>query len=94
MQRRGNSVPSTCGYTLRSRRGAKVESRATNEKKTQQGGPVRARGIREHQYSSYIEKQAISAGRKTRSRSGQQQYCQERTEEANSRRSQSFEVLV
>ncbi|GFW56257.1 retrovirus-related Pol polyprotein from transposon 17.6 [Trichonephila clavipes] len=44
-------MPSTSGYNLRPRRGAKVESRPTNEKRTQQGGPVRARGRREHQYS-------------------------------------------
>ncbi|GFW76941.1 hypothetical protein TNCV_2030461 [Trichonephila clavipes] len=41
-------MPSTSGYNLRPRRGAKVESRPTNEKRTQQGGPVRVRGNREH----------------------------------------------
>ncbi|GFY25668.1 uncharacterized protein TNCV_2487881 [Trichonephila clavipes] len=67
-------IPSTSGYNLRPRRGAKVESRPTNEKRTQQGGSVRIRGSREYQYSPYIEEQARSAGQKTRSRSGQQQH--------------------
>ncbi|GFT40389.1 hypothetical protein TNCV_3115641 [Trichonephila clavipes] len=57
-------------------------------------GPVRFRGSREHQYSPYIEEQARSASRKTRSRSGQQQYCQERKGGTNMRQSQSLEVLV
>ncbi|GFS72111.1 uncharacterized protein TNCV_3903971 [Trichonephila clavipes] len=87
-------MPSTSGYNLRPRRGAKVESRPTNEKKTQQGGPVRARGSREHQYSPYIEEQARSAGRKTRNRSGQLHHCQERKGGTNSRRSQSLEALL
>ncbi|GFW45825.1 uncharacterized protein TNCV_4495451 [Trichonephila clavipes] len=87
-------MPSTSGYNLRPRRGAKVESRPTNEKRTQQGGPVQARGSREHQYCPYIEEQARSAGRKTRSRSCQQQHCQERKGGANSRWSQSLEVQV
>ncbi|GFW01773.1 uncharacterized protein TNCV_1232731 [Trichonephila clavipes] len=39
-------MPSTSGYNLRPRRGAKVDSRPTNEKRTQQGEPVRARGSR------------------------------------------------
>ncbi|GFV45631.1 uncharacterized protein TNCV_326231 [Trichonephila clavipes] len=87
-------MPNTSGYNLRSRRGAKVESRPTNEMRTQHGGPVRARGSLEHQYSPYIEEQARSAGRKSRSRSGQQQHCQERKGGTNSRRSQSLELLV
>ncbi|GFV06642.1 hypothetical protein TNCV_2949641 [Trichonephila clavipes] len=53
-------MPCTSGYNLRPRRGAKVESQPTNEKRTQQGEPVRARGSREHQYSPYIEEQAKS----------------------------------
>ncbi|GFX19984.1 uncharacterized protein TNCV_1435441 [Trichonephila clavipes] len=42
---RGDEIvmPSTSEYNLRPRRGAKVESRLTNEMRTQQGGPVRAR---------------------------------------------------
>ncbi|GFW03839.1 hypothetical protein TNCV_2049551 [Trichonephila clavipes] len=71
-------MPNTSGYNLRPRRGAKVESRPTNEKRTQQGGPVRVRGSREHQYSPFIGEQARSEGRKTRSRCGQQHHCQER----------------
>ncbi|GFW85285.1 transposable element Tcb2 transposase [Trichonephila clavipes] len=47
-------MPSTSGYNLRPKRRAKVESQSTNEKRTQQGGPVRVRGSREHQYSPYI----------------------------------------
>ncbi|GFW26827.1 hypothetical protein TNCV_1376701 [Trichonephila clavipes] len=46
---------------LRLRRGVKVESRTTNEKKTQQGGPARARESRENQYRPYIEEQLRSA---------------------------------
>ncbi|GFW37800.1 uncharacterized protein TNCV_4630051 [Trichonephila clavipes] len=41
-------MPSTSGCNLQPRRGAKVESRPTNMKKTQQGEPVRSRGSREH----------------------------------------------
>ncbi|GFX53580.1 uncharacterized protein TNCV_2326951 [Trichonephila clavipes] len=50
---RGDEIvmPSTSGYSLRPKRGAKVEFLSTNEKRTEQGGPVRARGSREHQYS-------------------------------------------
>ncbi|GFX88830.1 hypothetical protein TNCV_2575371 [Trichonephila clavipes] len=79
---------------FQTKKSSKVESRPTNEKKTQQGGPVRARGSREPQYSPYIIEQARSAGRKTRSRSGEQQNGQERKGGTNSRRSQSLEVLV
>ncbi|GFV11656.1 uncharacterized protein TNCV_976451 [Trichonephila clavipes] len=93
-QNRGNSDASTSGCNFRPRRGAKVESRPTNEKRTQQGGLVRVGGSREQQYSPYIEEQARSAGRMTRSRNGQQQYCQERKGETNMGRSQSLEVLV
>ncbi|GFS53496.1 hypothetical protein TNCV_4935541 [Trichonephila clavipes] len=71
-------IPSTSGYNLSPRRGVKVGSRLTNEMSTQQGGPVRARKSREHHYSPYIEKQARSSSKKTRSRSSQQQNCQER----------------
>ncbi|GFU97132.1 uncharacterized protein TNCV_4642251 [Trichonephila clavipes] len=86
-------MPSTSGYSLTPRRGAKVEFRPTNEKRTQQRGPVRARS-REHQYSPYIEEKARSSSRNTRIRSGQQQHCQERKGGANSNRSISLEVLV
>ncbi|GFY56588.1 hypothetical protein TNIN_303531 [Trichonephila inaurata madagascariensis] len=87
-------MPSTSGYNLRPRRGAKVECRPSNEKRTQQGGPVRSRGSREQQYSPYAKEQRRSDGRSTRSRRGQQQHCQERTKGANSQRFQSLEVLV
>ncbi|GFY57175.1 hypothetical protein TNIN_4001 [Trichonephila inaurata madagascariensis] len=47
-------MPNTSGYNLRPRRGPKVESRPANEKRTQQGGPVRSRGSREkQQYRPY-----------------------------------------
>ncbi|GFW20873.1 uncharacterized protein TNCV_1050941 [Trichonephila clavipes] len=46
-------MSSTSGYNLRPRTEAKVESQPTNEKRTQQEGPVRARGSQEHQYSPY-----------------------------------------
>ncbi|GFW68237.1 uncharacterized protein TNCV_1881171 [Trichonephila clavipes] len=85
---------STSGYNLRPRRGAKLESRPTNEMRTQQGGPVRARRSREHHYSPYIKEQARSSSKNTRSRSSQQQNCQERKGGANSNRSISLEVLV
>ncbi|GFS73305.1 uncharacterized protein TNCV_4711861 [Trichonephila clavipes] len=72
-------MPSTSGYNLRPRRGSKVESRPANEKRTQQGGPVRSRGSREKQhYRLYAEEQRRSSSRNTRSRSGQQQHGQER----------------
>ncbi|GFS30665.1 uncharacterized protein TNIN_435701 [Trichonephila inaurata madagascariensis] len=87
-------MPSTSGYNLRPRRGAKVESQPSSEKRTQQGGPVRSRGSREHQYCPYAGEQIWSGGRSTRSRRGQQQHCHERTGGANSRKSQSLEVLV
>ncbi|GFU15826.1 hypothetical protein TNCV_2367771 [Trichonephila clavipes] len=87
-------MPSTSCYNLRPRRGAKKEYRPSNEKRTQQRGPVRSRGNREQQYSPYDEEQRRSDGRSTRSRRGQQQRCQERTGGANSQRSQSLEVLV
>ncbi|GFY55640.1 hypothetical protein TNIN_424231 [Trichonephila inaurata madagascariensis] len=86
-------MPRTSGYNLRPRRGAKVESRPSKEKRKQQRGPVRSKENREQQYSPYAEEQRRSGGRSTRSRS-QQQHCQERTGGANSRRSQSLEVLV
>ncbi|GFW75685.1 uncharacterized protein TNCV_4428681 [Trichonephila clavipes] len=71
-RRRGDEIvmPNTSGYNLRLRRGAKAESRPTNEKRTQEEGRVRASG------------------------SGQQQHCQEKKEGANSKRSQSLEVLL
>ncbi|GFX06138.1 uncharacterized protein TNCV_641851 [Trichonephila clavipes] len=87
-------MPSTSGYNLRPRRGSKVESRPTNEKKTQQGGPVRVKRSRDHQYSTYSEEQARSSSRNTRSRISKQQNCQKRKGEANCNRSISLEVLV
>ncbi|GFU24958.1 uncharacterized protein TNCV_340031 [Trichonephila clavipes] len=87
-------MPSTSGYNLRPRRGTKVESLPTNEKRIQQGGPVRVRRSRDHQYRPYIEEQAKSSSRNTRSRSSQQQNCQKRKGEANSNTSISLEVLV
>ncbi|GFV09752.1 uncharacterized protein TNCV_2598071 [Trichonephila clavipes] len=87
-------MPSTSGYNLRPSRGVKGMSRPTNEKMTQQGGPVGDRRIREHQYNPYIEEQAISSSRNTRSRSVQQQHCQERRGGANSNKSISLEVPV
>ncbi|GFY47369.1 hypothetical protein TNIN_182481 [Trichonephila inaurata madagascariensis] len=87
-------MPSTSGYNLRPRRGAKVESRLANEKRTQRGGPVRSRGSREkQQYRPYTEEQR-SSSRNTRSRSGQQQHCLGRKGGANSNRYLSLEVLV
>ncbi|GFY65728.1 hypothetical protein TNIN_286831 [Trichonephila inaurata madagascariensis] len=45
-------MPSTSGYNLRPRGGAKVKSRSANEKRTQQGGPVRSSRSRgKKQYS-------------------------------------------
>ncbi|GFS51094.1 hypothetical protein TNIN_42731 [Trichonephila inaurata madagascariensis] len=51
-------MPSTSGYNLRPRGGVKVESQPANEKRTQQGGPVRSRRNRgKQQYSPYAEEQ-------------------------------------
>ncbi|GFW02151.1 uncharacterized protein TNCV_4144171 [Trichonephila clavipes] len=85
-------MPSTSEYTLRPI-GAKGEYRPTNKNKPQQGGPVQVRS-RDHQYSLYIEEQARSSSRNTRSRRSQQQNCQKRKGGANSNRSISLEVLV
>ncbi|GFU25409.1 hypothetical protein TNCV_1488661 [Trichonephila clavipes] len=88
-------MPSTSGYNLRARRGTKVESLPTNEKRIQQGGPVRVRRSRDHQYRPYIEEQAKSSSRNTSSRSSQQQNCQNRKGEANTNTSciVSFYIL-
>ncbi|GFT16775.1 uncharacterized protein TNCV_1333861 [Trichonephila clavipes] len=86
-------MPSTSGFNLRRKRGAKVESRPTNEMRTQQEEPVRARKSQEHQYSPYIEEQARSSSKNTRSKSSQQQNCQEGKGGSNSNRSISLEVL-
>ncbi|GFY54301.1 hypothetical protein TNIN_496561 [Trichonephila inaurata madagascariensis] len=88
-------MPSTSGYNLRPKEGAKVKPRPANEKMTQQGGPVQTRRSREkQQYSPYAEEQRRSSSINTRSRRGQQQHCQERTRGAISHRSHSLEVLV
>ncbi|GFT98784.1 uncharacterized protein TNCV_3792251 [Trichonephila clavipes] len=87
-------MPSTSGYNLRPRRGAKGESQPTIEMRTQQGRPVQARRSREHQYSPYIEEQARPSTKNTRRRSSQQQNCQERKGGVNSNRSIFLEVLV
>ncbi|GFT08641.1 uncharacterized protein TNCV_662121 [Trichonephila clavipes] len=79
--------------TSRPRKGAKVESRPTIEMKTQQGGPVRTRKSREKHYNPYIEEQARSGSKNTRT-GGQQQKCQKKKGGANSNRSISLEVLV
>ncbi|GFX51004.1 hypothetical protein TNCV_2733551 [Trichonephila clavipes] len=86
-------MPNTSGYNLRSRRGAKVESLPANEKRIQQGGPVRFIGSRaKQQYRPYAEEQRRSNSRNIRSRSGQQQHVEERKGGANSNRSLSLEV--
>ncbi|GFY24981.1 hypothetical protein TNCV_2691721 [Trichonephila clavipes] len=54
------------------KRGKSGESRPTFEKRTQQGGPVRARKSRENHFSPYIEEQARSSSKNT-GRSSQQQ---------------------
>ncbi|GFW08300.1 hypothetical protein TNCV_1656151 [Trichonephila clavipes] len=88
-------IPSTSSYNLRPRGGAKVKSRPANEKRTQQGGPVRSRrSIEKQQYSPNSKEQKRSSSRNTRSRRGQQQHCQERTRGAISQISHSLEVLV
>ncbi|GFS70222.1 uncharacterized protein TNCV_1067231 [Trichonephila clavipes] len=86
---------STSGCNLRPRRGAKVESQPANETRTQQGGLVRFRRSREkQQYSLYAEEQRRSISRNIRSRSGQQQHCQERKGGGNSYISHSLKVLI
>ncbi|GFX88816.1 uncharacterized protein TNCV_2575231 [Trichonephila clavipes] len=87
-------MTSTSDYNLRPRRDAKMEFRPANEKRTQQGGPVRARGSRDkQQFRPYTEEQRRSSSRNTRSRIGQQHF-QERKGGANSSRSISLEVLI
>ncbi|GFU12488.1 retrovirus-related Pol polyprotein from transposon 17.6 [Trichonephila clavipes] len=88
-------MPSTNGYNLRPRRGTKVESLPTNEKRIQQAGPVRVRRSRDHQYRPYIEEQVKSSSRNTSCRSSQQQNCQKRKGEANTNTScvVSFYIL-
>ncbi|GFX52525.1 hypothetical protein TNCV_4325411 [Trichonephila clavipes] len=62
-------MPSNSGYNLRPRGGAKVKSRPSNEKRTQQAVPVRSRRSREkQQHSTYAEEQRESSSRNTRSR--------------------------
>ncbi|GFX80542.1 uncharacterized protein TNCV_3929501 [Trichonephila clavipes] len=87
-------MPSSRGYNLRPRKGTKVESRPTIERKTQQGGPVRARKTREKHYSPCIEEQARSGSKNTKRRGSQQQNCRERKGGANGNRSIFLEVLV
>ncbi|GFW57411.1 uncharacterized protein TNCV_543241 [Trichonephila clavipes] len=86
-------MPSTSGYNLRPRRSAKVESRPANEKRIQQGGPVRSRGSREkQQYRPYTEEQRGPSNRNTRSRSGQQHHCLERKGGAREREKQQIHL--
>ncbi|GFW23623.1 hypothetical protein TNCV_4091661 [Trichonephila clavipes] len=60
-------MPNTSGYSLRPRRGAKLESRPSSEKIAQQGGPVRSiASMRKQQYRPYAEKQMRSSSRNTR----------------------------
>ncbi|GFU58535.1 uncharacterized protein TNCV_4894671 [Trichonephila clavipes] len=47
-------MPNTSGYKLRPKNGRRVESRPTMKRKTQQGGPVRARNSKGKHYSPYI----------------------------------------
>ncbi|GFX20695.1 hypothetical protein TNCV_77531 [Trichonephila clavipes] len=69
-RREETMMPSTSGYNLQPRRGAKVESQPSNEKRAQ---PVRSIGNREkQQYRPYAQEQRRSSSRNTRSRSGQQ----------------------
>ncbi|GFV76717.1 hypothetical protein TNCV_4729371 [Trichonephila clavipes] len=69
IQERDETVmPNTSGYNLRLRRGTKVESRPSSEKRIQQGRPIRSRGNREQQYSPCAEEQRRSDERSTRSR--------------------------
>ncbi|GFY54938.1 hypothetical protein TNIN_156011 [Trichonephila inaurata madagascariensis] len=54
-------MPSISGYNLRSRRGAKMEFRPANEKRTQQGGPIQSRGSRKKQQCRpYTEEQRVA----------------------------------
>ncbi|GFT05115.1 hypothetical protein TNCV_531601 [Trichonephila clavipes] len=58
---RGDEIvmPSTSGYNIRPRRGAKGESRPTNVMRTSS-----SQKSREHHYSPYIEEQARSSSKK------------------------------
>ncbi|GFY43474.1 hypothetical protein TNIN_311261 [Trichonephila inaurata madagascariensis] len=64
-------MPSTSRYNSKPRRGGKVESRPSSEKRTDQRGPVRSRGRREQQYSPYSMEQGRSGGLSARSRTAQ-----------------------
>ncbi|GFV73062.1 uncharacterized protein TNCV_3398391 [Trichonephila clavipes] len=87
-------MPSTSGYNLRPRRGENVQSRPANEKRTQQGGPFRARRSRKYHYSPYIEEQERSSSRNSGSRSSQQQNCQEWKGGPNTHRSIFLHAVV
>ncbi|GFX73267.1 retrovirus-related Pol polyprotein from transposon 297 [Trichonephila clavipes] len=65
-------APTTSGYNLRPRIGKREEIRPTIERKTQQGGPVRSRKVRERNDSPYIEERTRSSNKNAR-RGGDQQ---------------------
>ncbi|GFY08085.1 hypothetical protein TNCV_1355011 [Trichonephila clavipes] len=86
-------MPSTSGYNLRPRRGAKVETdqpMRRGHNKEDQFEPEEAENIT----TAPTSKSKQSSSWNTRSRSSQQQSCQERKGGANSNRSISLEVLV
>ncbi|GFU76097.1 uncharacterized protein TNCV_677761 [Trichonephila clavipes] len=84
-QREETAIPGTSRYNLRPKRGKKMESRPSSEKRTHQRRPVRSTGRREQQYSPYSVEQGRSCGLSARSRRAQQPQRQERSGGSNSR---------
>ncbi|GFY71587.1 hypothetical protein TNIN_232831 [Trichonephila inaurata madagascariensis] len=78
-------MPGTSRYNLRPRRGEKMESQPSSEKRTHQREPIRSRGRREQHYSPYFVEQGRSCGLSATSRRAQQQQRQERRGRSNSR---------
>ncbi|GFX20019.1 retrovirus-related Pol polyprotein from transposon 17.6 [Trichonephila clavipes] len=75
--RDGNAT--TSGYNLRPRKGKRVESRLTIERKTQQGRPVRSRKGTGRNDSPYIEDRTRSSNKNARRGGDQQRQDQERS---------------
>ncbi|GFX63438.1 uncharacterized protein TNCV_3620411 [Trichonephila clavipes] len=92
--RREETVTSnTSGYNLRPRKGKRVESRLTIEKKTQQGGRVRSRKSRERNDRPYIQERTRSSNKNAKREGAQQRQDQERRGTCT-KKVLSLEVLV
>ncbi|GFT58363.1 uncharacterized protein TNCV_2118681 [Trichonephila clavipes] len=92
--RREETVAATkSGYNFWQRKGKREESRLTIERKTQQGGPVRSRKVRERNDSPYIEERTRSSNKNAR-RGGDHQWKDKKRRGACTKKSLSLEVLV